>query len=153
MRSALFSLIFLVVALGAGEARAFVMAPDAHGAADGNSAVRTVASSASENVNMRVIVSRKIDSADASYIAFRLRIEGLPTDKKYQFFLQDMGMKRDGLPPAPVIDKTTRWTPDEEGSLEFRFELDHFVKGEWVQYTIRSIDGEINKTVRFVPFK
>lgn len=153
MRTALFILIFSIAALGAGQSRAFVMAPDAHAAADGYSAVRTVASSASENVNIRVIVSRKIDRADASYIAFRLRIEGLPTDKKYQFFLQDMGMKRDGLPPAPVINKTTRWTPDDEGNLEFRFELDHFVKGEWVQYTIRSLDGEINKTVRFVPFK
>lgn len=92
---------------------------------------------------------------DGSLMDFRIRVsfDRIPQGKKYQFYILDTGMKRDGLPPAPVPDAKFRWTPDAKGHLEFSFVLDGFSRGEWIQCTLRSTDRSVQKTIRFIPFK
>ena len=86
---------------------------------------------------------------------FQIRVEfdHVPAGKKYQFYIYDAGMKRDGLPPAPVPNASQRFTPDRRGHLEFSFVLDGFSEGEWIQCTLRSSDRAVQKTIRFTPFK
>ncbi len=83
---------------------------------------------------------------------FKLRVEfdNLPQGKEYQFYLQDAGMKRDGLPPALMPE---RFVADSRGHLELGFNLNQFSKGEWIQCTLRSTDRSIEKSIRFIPFK
>ena len=135
------------------EAGAFNTSPLRADTALSGAFVELAAAEQSDQVAIRIFVRNKQIRGDRMDISFKLRIEGLPTEKRYQFFLQDLGMKLDGLPPAPVPNASHRWAPDDKGELSFNFELSDFAKGEWVQYTIRSIDGGIEKTVRFVPFR
>lgn len=108
---------------------------------------------AQNTARMKIVVRQRARRGNAMDIRFTLRIEDVPPGKEYQVLLQDLGMKRDGLPPAPMPNKTHRWVPDQSRQFSFEFALDGFARGEWVQFTLRSTDGTINKTVRFVPFE
>ncbi len=89
-------------------------------------------------------------------VAFRFEIQGAPTGKSYQLWFQDIGMKADGLPPAPIpdaqyrfrIDEAGNWTPEIPG-----FEAIDFAKGEWMELRIKSTDGKVVKAARFTPFR
>ncbi|MGD9863106.1 MAG: hypothetical protein AB7S99_07830 [Pseudodonghicola sp.] len=108
---------------------------------------------ATKEAEISIVVKDRRRRGERMDVTFAVRVENLAREKKYQFFLQDLGMKTQGLPQAPAPDKNHRWTADEAGSLTFNFQVNGFVQGEWIQFTIRSTDGQVNKTVRYVPFK
>lgn len=108
---------------------------------------------AAEDVKILIVVKGRKRHGNSMDVAFDVRVENLPPGRKYQFLLQDLGMKTDGLPPAPVPNRSHRWVPDGDATLRFNFQVGGFVRGEWIQFTIRSTDGQITKTVRYVPFE
>jgi hypothetical protein len=111
--------------------------------------------SADESVISIRILSRSV-RGDTVDVMFALELSGLPTDKSYQFFMQDMGMQQSGLPPVPVPDSETRFRIDQNGALSPfvpAFNLNGFARGEWVRFIVRSTDGTISESVRFIPLK
>jgi hypothetical protein len=107
-----------------------------------------IAADLSEKVTMTAKVTRRRPRGDLVDVDVRVDVRNLPTDRTYQFLIQDLGMQRRGLKPAPVPNAAHRW---RGGNLVFRFELTDYSRGEWVQCWIRSSDGAVRKTIRFVP--
>lgn len=110
----------------------------------------------SDQVVMRIVLKRRSQRGARMNISFQLDIVGAPPDKTYQLFLLDAGMQQRGEPPVPILDPDTRFRVDAGGALTpdlFRFDLTGFVRGEWVQFTLRSTDGAVVKTVRYTPFE
>lgn len=107
-------------------------------------------------ITMRVRVLRQRRHSDTVDVVFSLEIVGAPAGKSYQVFMQDMGMQQSGLPPVPLPDPATRFQVDQSGALSPAipsFNVAGFTRGEWVQFTLRSTDGAISKTVRYTPLK
>jgi hypothetical protein len=61
-----------------------------------------------------------------------------------------MGMRRAGEKPSCMAQASA---PDKNGKIMAWFELTDFSQGEWVQLTIRSTDGAVQKSIKFTPFK
>lgn len=120
-------------------------------AADGRHIL--LVSTAADQIQGKAVILNKRRQGSLMDFEIRVEFDGVPSGKEYQFYIFDAGMKRDGLPPAPVPNASHRFTPDKTGRLEFGFVLDGFSKGEWIQCTLRSSDRSITKTIRFTPFK
>jgi hypothetical protein len=89
-------------------------------------------------------------------VTFRLEIEGAPSGKTYQLLMQDMGMKQAGLPPVAVPGPDATFQVNSQGQLTpdfFTFSLGGFSRGEWVEFTLRSTDRAVHKTIRYTPLK
>ena len=148
MRRRIFSaVITLFAAMLVGPALAQSLA-----AAAGSNPIRVPAAS-SDQIQAKAVILEKRRRGTLMDFELRVEFDGVPKGKNYQFYIYDSGMRRAGLPPAAVPNATYRFTPDSTGHLEFRFVLDGFSKGEWVQCTLRSSDRSVQKTIRFTPFK
>lgn len=136
-----------------------------------------IAGSSSETIGIKIQLLRRAPSGNVitirgsrtdettKSVAFKMVFEAVPTGKKYQFWMQDQGMKAEGLPPVPVpnddiryeVDQAGRWRSygrDASGSPEPpAFSLVNYAKGEWIQIQLRSTDGAISKTFRFAPYR
>ena len=113
--------------------------------------IQKVASSLSDRVQTRIVVTKRRRHGDFMDVNFRFEFSSVPLGKEYTQCYWDMGMKLSGAKPS-CFELGSVW-PNEEGKMVSRFELTDFVQGEWIQLTIRSTDGAIRKSAKFTPFK
>lgn len=109
------------------------------------------ASDVSDQIEAKIVVTKRRPHGDFMDVDFRIELSRVPQGKKYFECLWDLGMKLSGAKPG-CLEPGSVW-PDENGKVVMYFELTDFVQGEWVQVTLRSTDGEVQKSVRFTPFK
>ena len=113
--------------------------------------IHIAASSLSDQIQTKVFVTKRRRHGDFMDVNFRIEFAPVPLDKEYTQCFWDMGMQLNGAKPG-CLEPGSVW-PDENGKMVSYFEVTDFVKGEWIQVTIRSTDGAIRKSARFIPFK
>ena len=110
-----------------------------------------VASSLSDQVKVKIVVTDRRRRGDVMDASFRIEFSSLPQGKRYYKCFWLMGMKLRGdkpqcMPPGSV------W-PMKNGKIVIPFTVSGFDRGEWVQFTVRSTDRSVEKSARFIPFK
>lgn len=111
----------------------------------------SVSSNQSDQIQAKVVVTKRRRHGNYMDANFRIEFTSVPLGKEYTQCLWDMGMKLSGAKPS-CFKPGSVW-PDENGKMATNFELTDFAQGEWVQVTIRSMDGAVHKSARFIPFK
>ncbi len=109
------------------------------------------ASTESDQIKTKVVVTKRRKRGNAMDVDFRIEFEGVPLGKEYFTCFRDMGMHRDGVNKPSCLGQTM--PPSNEGKLIYNFNSTTMSQEEWVQITIRSTDGKIQKSARFTPFK
>lgn len=113
--------------------------------------LHTAASRESDQVQAKVFVTKRRRRGALMDVNFRIEFSSVPHGKAYKQCFLDMGMKRNGVNKASCFGAAVK--PDAEGKIVIHFEATDMSPGEWVQLTIRSTDGRVQKSVRFVPYK
>lgn len=104
-----------------------------------------------DRIQPKIVVTERRRRGSLMDVKFRIEFEGVPQGREYVAIIWDMGMQRDGEAPTQIPGQTFK--PDGDGRLTFPFEIDGFGQGEWLQLTIRSVDGKIESSARFTPLK
>ena len=112
--------------------------------------IQDAASKESDQIKTKVIVTKRSRHGEFMDVVGRFEFSSVPQGKEYQRCFWDMGMRLNGEKPG-CIEQTL--SPDSSGKVVTNFEMTNVSKGEWVQITIRSTDGTVQKSAKFTPFK
>ena len=108
------------------------------------------ASNDSDKIQTKVIVTKRRRYGDSMDAEFRMVFSSVPRGKEYEMCAWHGPPEMTGEKPACV---SGTFTPGPEGEIYANFNSRQMVQGEWIQITIRSIDGTVQKSARFTPFK
>ncbi|SMX24496.1 hypothetical protein [Boseongicola aestuarii] len=114
--------------------------------------LRVASSNVSDQIQTKVVVLKRTRRGDEMEVRYRIEFSRVPRNNKYKMYLLSGYMHSNGLPEVDLSKTFGIGTPSDEGklSMEFGFILD---RGEWTRIKLRSLDGTIEKTVRFTLFK
>ena len=118
-----------------------------------NHGVLSVASSdVSDQIQTKVVVLKRTRRGDEMEVRYRIEFSRVPKNNKYKMYLLSGYMQSNGLPEVDLSETFGIGTPSDEGKLSMEFGSILY-RGEWTRIKLRSLDGTIEKTVRFTLFK
>jgi len=114
--------------------------------------LRVASSDVSDQIQTTVVVLKRTRRSDEMEVRYRIEFSRVPKNNKYKMYFLTGYMQSNGLPEADLSETFGIGTPSEEGKLSMEFGTILY-RGEWIRIRLRSLDGMIEKAVRFTLFK
>ena len=85
-------------------------------------------------------------------VRYRIEFTNVPAEKRYRMFMLTGFMQKEGLPEVDLSETFEVVNPAREQRISMEFGVILY-KGEWIRMRLRSLDGTVEKAVRFTLFK
>ena len=109
-------------------------------------------SEVSDQIQSKIVVLKRTKRGEEMEIRWRVHFDNVPTEKKYKVYLLTGYMEKNGLPEVDISKQFGLFVPNNSGQIVAENGA-LFYKGEWVRMRLRSVDGTIEKAVRFTLYK
>lgn len=109
-------------------------------------------SSASDQIQSKIVVLSRTKRGEEMEVRYRVHFENVPIGKKYRMYLLTGYMEKNGLPEIDLSKEFGLFAPNNRGQIVDEYGA-LFYRGEWVRIRLRSVDGMIEKVMRFTLHK
>ncbi len=109
-------------------------------------------SSAADQIQSKIVVLSRTQRGEEMEVRYRIHFDNVPTGKKYRMYLLTGYMEKNGLPEVDLSKEFGLFAPNNRGQIVDEYGA-LFYKGEWVRIRLRSVDGMIEKAMRFTLHK
>lgn len=106
----------------------------------------------SSQVKSKVTIISRKRRGDEMEVRFRIEFNNLSPGNRYKMFFLTGYMENNGLPEVDLSKQFGVASPGKRKTVEMEYGA-LLYRGEWIRIRLRSLDGKMEKSVRFVLYE